>query len=195
MPATDSAIAELISRARAGNNDALGQLLDLHRDYLRGLAAQQFPAKLQGRIDKSDLVQQTCLSVYKQFGQFVGNDPAEFVAWLRLIHERNIQNARRDQLLSQKRAVDREVVLESADLPGQESTPSQIFARDEDVARLQQAMQYLPEVEREIVNLRYFDGWTVPQIASFLDLTADGVAWRLKCSMKIMKKYLKDDTE
>ena len=193
MAANDNEIAELIVLARAGDATALGKLLDLHRDYLRGLAAQQLNPKLQGRLDDSDVIQQTCLSVHKQIGGFTGNDPAEFVAWLRLIHERNIHNAARDQLQVQKRAAGREETLEPADFAGRQATPSQIVMRDEEATRLKQAMQLLPEGEREVVRLRYFEGWPLSQIAEHLGLTQNAVAWQLRRSMKSMKKHLKDD--
>jgi RNA polymerase sigma-70 factor (ECF subfamily) len=193
VAANNSEIVELIAKARAGDGEALGTLLDRHRDYLRGLAALKFNVKLQGRVDDSDIIQQTCLSVHKQIGQFVGKDPAEFVAWLRLIHERNIQNAARDQLLAKKRAAGRDVSLEPAEIAGDEITPSQIVVRDEERERLRLAMKSLPEAEREIVNLRYFRSWSISQIAGSLGLTEDAVAWRLKCGMKMMKKNLKED--
>ena len=193
MTTPDSEIAVLIPRAQAGDVSALGRLLDLHRDYLRGVAVQQLAPQLNGRIDGSDIVQQTCLSVHKQIGGFIGNDPAEFVAWLRLIHERNIHNATRDQLQAQKRAAGREEALEHADFAGWQTPPSQIVMRDEAATQLKQAIQHLPEDQREVVQLRYFNDWSVTQIAEHLGLTPDAVAWRLKRGMKSMKSLLKDD--
>lgn len=193
MATRNSEIINLILRAREGDGQALGKLLDLHRDYLKGLAAQQLNPKLQRRLDDSDVIQQTCLSVHKQIGGFQGNDPAEFVAWLRLIHERNIQNVARDQMQVQKRAASREESLEPADVAGPQTTPSQIVMREEEATQLKQAMQSLPADERDVVELRYFKDWSVSQIAEHLALTPDAVAWRLKRGMKAMKSLLKDD--
>ena len=193
MAASNSEIVELIPLAQAGDGDALGRLLDIHRDYLRGLAAQQLLPKLQGRIDDSDMIQQTCLSVHKQIGEFVGTQPAEFVAWLRQIHERNIRNAARDQMQVQKRAVDREEAREQHDVAGQETTPSQIVMRDEEASQLRAAMQHLPDDEREAVRLRYFENWTLPQIGEHLGLTSDAVVWLMKRSMKHLKQHLRDE--
>ena len=193
MAASNSEIVELIPLAQAGDGDALGRLLDIHRDYLRGLAAQQLLPKLQGRIDDSDMIQQTCLSVHKQIGEFVGTQPAEFVAWLRQIHERNIRNAARDQMQVRKRAVDREEAREQHDVAGQETTPSQIVMRDEEASQLRAAMQHLPDDEREAVRLRYFENWTLPQIGEHLGLTSDAVVWLMKRSMKHLKQHLRDE--
>ena len=189
----DSEIAVLIPLAREGDDSALGRLLDLHRDYLRGIAAQQLPPKLQGRIDDSDVIQQTCLSVHKQFTGFAGSDPAEFVAWLRLIHERNIQNAVRDHLVVQKRSVDRDVATEQDNLVGHETTPSQIVLRAEQSAQLKDALSSLPEEEQGVLRLRYYENYSVQQIAEVLGLTPDAVAWRMKKGMKAMKKHLGDE--
>ena len=193
MAATDTEIAELIVFARAGDATALGKLLDVHRDYLRGLAVQQLAPKLKGRLDGSDIVQQTCLSVHKQIGEFIGTEPAEFVAWLRQIHERNIRNAARNQLQVQKRAVDREEAREQHEVAGQETTPSQIVMRDEEASQLRTAMQHLPDDEREAVRLRYFENWTLPQIGEHLGLTPDAVVWLMKRSMKHLKQHLKNE--
>ncbi len=192
MGTDDSEIAALIPLAREGDDSALGRLLDLHRDYLRGIAAQQLPPKLRGRIDDSDVIQQTCLSVHKQFTGFEGSDPAEFVAWLRLIHERNIQNAVRDHMAVQKRSVDRDVTVEQHDPVGHETTPSQIVVRAEQSVQLQDALASLPKEEQEVLRLRYYENYSVQQIADVLGLTPDAVAWRMKKGMKAMKTHLGD---
>lgn len=193
MSASDTEIVELLPLAREGDDNALGRLLDLHRDYLRALAAQQLHPKLRGRIDDSDVIQQTCLSVHKQFAGFSGNDPAEFVAWLRLIHERNIQNAVRDHVAVQKRSVDRDIALQDDILSAHATTPSQIASKDEEANRLKMALSKLPNGEQEVIRLRYYEGWTVKQIADHLNITPDAVAWKLSKGMKAMKQQMGND--
>ena len=63
---------ELIRRARQGDEKALGQLLDGHRAYLKLLAQRAVGGRLEARVDSSDLVQQTCLSAFKNFQSFDG---------------------------------------------------------------------------------------------------------------------------
>ena len=54
-------------------------------------------------------------------------------------------------------------------------------------------MQHLPDDEREIVRLRYFENWTLPQIAQHQNLILDAVVWLLKRSKKHLKQYLGDE--
>ena len=100
---SDAVNRELIERARGGDQVALGELLEKYRRYLWGLADRMLDDRAAARIDASDVVQQTCLSVHKQITEFDGHDDAQFAAWLRQIHERNIRNAARE-LASRRQA-------------------------------------------------------------------------------------------
>ncbi len=146
-------VEQLIRRAREGDSDALGELLDQHRAYLRAMARRRIDGKLAVRVDASDLIQQTCLSVHKNFGKFVGSGEAEFVAWLGKVHEQNIHNAVRDHAGAQKRAVGREQQTpEDGSAAGEfqhaanQSTPSQHAVRKEQIAELTRMLDKLPRI-------------------------------------------------
>jgi hypothetical protein len=93
--------ADLIRQAKDGDETALASLLSAHRDQLRHMADRALPDRLKARVDASDIVQQTCLSAFRQIALFEGSDPAQFAVWLRQIHGRNIKNVVRDQLQTQ----------------------------------------------------------------------------------------------
>ncbi|MDB4439451.1 ECF-type sigma factor [Planctomicrobium sp.] len=84
-------LIQLIVLAKNGDEDALGKLLDQHRDQLRRLAESELSQKLSKRVDASDVVQQTYLSVCKKVEQFQGENIEEFVAWVFQIHRHNIK--------------------------------------------------------------------------------------------------------
>lgn len=103
-----SSYDELLAQAKQGDRQALGQLLEEHRAYLKVLSERQLDRRLEARIDASDLIQQTCLSVFASFVQFAGQSEGEFAAWIQTVHEYTIQNAIRD-------SVAKEVGLEIGD--------------------------------------------------------------------------------
>jgi RNA polymerase sigma-70 factor (ECF subfamily) len=67
----------LLSLARAGQIHAMGQLLELYRNYLELLARLQISRQLRGKIDAADLVQETFLEAHSDFARFRGTTEAE----------------------------------------------------------------------------------------------------------------------
>jgi RNA polymerase sigma-70 factor, ECF subfamily len=190
----DALIRELLQRACTGDREALGKLLENNRDYLRNIADRMLDDRVGRRIDASDLVQQTCLSVHKQIGEFVGKDAAQFAAWLRQIHERNIRNAVRDQLHTEKRAINREERLPDGDAHAiRQTTPSQHVMRREESVELAQAISQLVDDEREALRRRYLEGQSVAEIAAAMGLSKDSLGRLFKRAMKNVKRHLSDD--
>jgi RNA polymerase sigma-70 factor (ECF subfamily) len=64
---------QLLVLARAGHGRALGRLLELYRDYLALLARLQIGRRLQGKVDATDLVQETFLEALRNFVRFQGS--------------------------------------------------------------------------------------------------------------------------
>src|SRR5579864_732387 len=96
---------DLLREAKAGDAATLGRLLELYRRYLSLLARVQIGRRLQGKVDASDLVQETFLDAHKNFGGFRGGSEAEFVAWLRQILAANLADLLRRYLAAQGRDV------------------------------------------------------------------------------------------
>jgi RNA polymerase sigma-70 factor (ECF subfamily) len=192
---SDAVNPELIERARSGDQAALGELLEKYRGFLRGLADKLLDDRAAGRIDASDLVQQTCLSVHKQIAQFDGHDAPQFAAWLRQIHERNIRNAARNQLHAGKRAIDREKRVTDAEaFAARQTSPSQHAVRSEESVRLARAIAQLPQDEQEALRRRYLDGESMVEIAAAMGLTKDALVWLMKCAMASLRQQLADRT-
>ena len=61
-----------IEQARGGNVEALARLLESYRNFLSLLARTWTDRALQGKVDASDLVQETLLKAHGNFDQFRG---------------------------------------------------------------------------------------------------------------------------
>jgi RNA polymerase sigma-70 factor (ECF subfamily) len=176
---------QLLRLARGGSNAALGRLLDLYGSYLALLARLQIGKRLQGKVDPSDLVQETFLEAHRDFGQFRGHSEAEFVNWLRQILATNLANLvrhyygtrRRDVRLERELAIDLDQSSRVLDrgLVAAQSTPSQQTARREQAVLLADALARLPHDYREVIILRHLEGLTFPEVARRLDRTLDSV--------------------
>src|SRR5262249_13879857 len=74
---------ELLSRARAGESEALGELCGLYRNDLRMVVRTGLGPRLRERVELSDVVQEALVEVVRQFPQFTGQSEAALVGWLR----------------------------------------------------------------------------------------------------------------
>src|SRR5580704_16305629 len=95
----------LLREAKAGDAATLGRLLERYRRYLSLLARVQIGQRLQGKVDASDLVQETFLEAHRNFDRFRGGSEGEFVAWLRQILAGNLADLLRRYLGTQGRDV------------------------------------------------------------------------------------------
>ena len=82
---------QVIQEARTSEKN-LGSLLELYRNYLRLLARIEIGRKLQGKLDASDLVQETFLEAHRNFRLFRGTEEPQFVSWLRQILAAKVAN-------------------------------------------------------------------------------------------------------
>lgn len=147
--------------------------LERFRSYLLLLARMRLDPKLQGKLDASDVVQQTMLEAHLALESFRGENVATQAAWLRQILARNLANAARD-LGRAKRDVKRERSLQAALddsacrlegwLVADQSSPSQRAERHEHALLLAEALAELPENQREAVILRHFQGCSLPRL-------------------------------
>lgn len=157
---TGNTIAELLCRARRGP-DGLEPLFGHCRNYLLLLARAQVAGRLRAKVDASDLVQQTLLEAYRDFGRFEGTTAAEWLAWLRRILTHNAMNAARHYQGTQQRDARREVgglgQGDSAALPlpaAPGESPSQAAVRKERELQLADAIAHLPPDYQEVILLR-----------------------------------------
>lgn len=74
---------ELMAEARSGRTEALGELCNLYRNYLRMVVRSGMGPRLRERVDLSDVVQETLVEVIRQFPAFTGQNEAALVGWLR----------------------------------------------------------------------------------------------------------------
>src|SRR5438477_12197573 len=96
---------QMIVEAKEGGDAVLGSLLELYRNYLRLLARLEIGRKLQGKLDASDLVQETFLEAHRNFRLFQGSDEPQFACWLRQILAAKVANLVRHYFGTQGRDV------------------------------------------------------------------------------------------
>jgi RNA polymerase sigma-70 factor (ECF subfamily) len=188
----------------AEKSGADAESLERYREYLTLLARLQLPSRLRTKLEPSDLVQETLLKAYQNFAQFQGTGEAELTVWLRRILANTLVDAAR-RYSGEKREVERERSLEAsieqssarldALLVADQTSPSGKAIRQEELIRVAAALAQLPADQREAVELHHLQGWTVAEVAKYLDRTDRGVAGLLRRGLKRLRELLHESDQ
>src|SRR5262249_47761132 len=140
-----------------------------HRDRLRRMVCLRFDTRLRGRLDPSDIVQDTMLDAVRRWNEYATYPNMPIYVWLRLIAGQRLVDQYRRHFGAQLRDISREIATLVGGVPavttGQLAaqfvshltTPSEVAARAERQQILQTALDQLGGLDREILVLRHFE--------------------------------------
>lgn len=199
----DNSQQRLLSQAKRGNQQQLGHLLESYRNYLNVLADTRLDRKLRGRLSSSDVVQETMLQAHRDFTQFRGTSEREFLGWLRKILAHTLARVIELHVLTKKRDVRRDVSIAKVAagierstmqlnlaIPGSCRTPSSHARERERAVILADAMNELPDDQREVLILRNMQGLKFSEVAEHMGRTpaATKMLW-MRAIKKLREAY------
>jgi RNA polymerase sigma-70 factor (ECF subfamily) len=199
-----SATLDILARARAGDRAALDAIFTQHRTRLRRMVEIRLDRRLQARVDASDVVQDAYIDVFGRLDEYLADPKLSLFLWLRLVVGDRLMKVHRQHLGAQMRAAGREVSLYRDALPiassaalaaqllGKFTSPTQAAMRAERMMRLQDALNSLEPIDREILSLRHFEELTRQEAAQALGIEEAAAAKRYVRALKRLKEALAD---
>lgn len=167
--------AGLVRRARAGDGEAFGALVDR---YMR--AAYAVALSVTGsHEDAEDASQEAFMVALERLEDC--RRPERFAGWLMTIVRNRSRNLVRREVL---RGTDPMPLGVAAKAPG----PDRATERMELGERLRRALRELPEVQREIVLLHDWEGWKHREIAARLGMPSGTVRSHLHLARKALQR-------
>jgi RNA polymerase sigma-70 factor, ECF subfamily len=176
--------------------------LEPFRKYLNVLAELHLDRRLRGKLDASDVVQQTLLRAYSALGELREREPEVLAAWLRRILARTLADAvkhferdKRDINLerSLEADIDRSASGFAAWLAADQTSPSGRAERNEELLRMVEALAQLPDLMREVVVLKHCQGLTLQQIGEQIGRSVPAVASLLRRGLEALRNQLKTE--
>jgi RNA polymerase sigma-70 factor, ECF subfamily len=195
---------ELLNRARAGEPAALDAIFTRHHERLRRMVEIRIDRRLQARVDASDVVQEAYVDAVGRLDEYLHNPKLPLFLWLRLVVGDRLMKIHRQHLGAQIRAASREISLYRDALPiassaalaaqllGKYTSPTQAAVRAERMLRLQDALNGLEAIDREILSLRHFEELTRREAAQALGIEEAAAAKRYVRALKRLKEALAD---
>ena len=193
--------AELITRARGGDERALAELFHLHQPHLLRMVKLRLAADLQQRLDPADVVQDAWIEVARRFGDWSAREEMPFRVWLRLTTRQSLARAERRHRGTDMRSLKHEEhaflgrtnmsAFGIADaLVASTTSPSQCVHREELRARVLKALEELDEIDREIVALRHFEELSNEDAAAELAIEPAAASKRFARALLRLRPHL-----
>jgi len=187
----DSSFQVLVTRARNGDSEACGELVENYRKYLLFLANEDVDQNLKTKVGASDAVQESIMHAQTNLKQFAGNSESEFKAWLRTILVNDIQKNRR-KFNTQKRNVKQEINIQEQSAIGrglldERLTPSSEAIRLEQERALTTAMDRLTVEQRQVIQFRNFEQLGFEEIGARMNRSTDAARKMWARSIEALK--------
>jgi RNA polymerase sigma-70 factor (ECF subfamily) len=192
----------LLQQAAQGDAQQWGALLERHRQRLRRMVTLRLDQRLQGRIDASDVIQEAFLEASQRLPEYVQQPAMPFFLWLRFLTGQKLLELHRHHLGAQMRDAGREVSLYRGALPtassaalaaqliGHDTRPSEAAIRAERKIRLQEALNSMDALDREVLALRHFEQLNNAETAQVLGLQSSAASKRYVRALKKLKDIL-----
>lgn len=149
------------------------------RPWLQMVAERELSDRLRGRVDASDIVQQTLLKAWQGESQYKGATQEQRLAWLRTILKNTIRDHHRRLIGSSRRGSGREQAATDLFSPGDVGlsqyavmtgpTVSGDLVAAEDWQVLEQSMAQLSDDQRTVIELRHFKELSFADIARHMN--------------------------
>jgi RNA polymerase sigma-70 factor, ECF subfamily len=192
----------MMRRIRAGEQLALGELFGAQRDRLRRMVQLRLDRRLQGRIDPSDVIQEAFVDASRRLAEYAADPAMPPFLWLRFLTTQRLVTLHRIHLGVKARDAGREVSLHSGPLPSADSrslaaqllgrltTPSRAAIRAEVQIKIQDALNAMDPIDREILALRHFEELNNSETAAVLGLQKAAASNRYVRALRRLKEIL-----
>lgn len=202
MISDSSETSLLLGQAGGGDPHALGELLDRNRERLTRIVSFRMDRRLQGRIDAADVVQEAYIDATRRFAEFAEERAVPFFLWLRYLTFQKLAELHRHHLGVKARDVGREVSIYKGPLPqatsavlaaqllGKQTSPSQAAAKAELKLKLEEKLNSLDEIDREVLALRHFEQLSNTEAAQVLGISDSAASNRYVRAVKRLKAVL-----
>jgi RNA polymerase sigma-70 factor, ECF subfamily len=192
---------DLVRRAKAGDERALAALFTRNCERLKRMVRLRLDRRLSGRVDASDVLQEAYLEAHKRLADYSEKE-MPFFLWLRLVTGQKLTDVHRQHLGAKMRDAGLEVSLYQGALPqassvslaaqllGRLTSPSVAAVRAEMQLKLQEALNGMDPLDREVLALRHFEELSNSEVAAVLGLTKTAASNRYLRALKRLKAIL-----
>lgn len=188
----------LIHDLQSNGQMELSRLMDLQRQHLRRFVECRINQKVASRLDASDIIQEVYIRAFRGLDTYLVDPEIPPMVWLRRLSKQILSEAHRKQFRQLRSPYQEQSnINESFIWRIVDSTDSiRTEAEKRDTAeRIRSLLSQLSEIDREVLEMRHLEGYTIRDIAELLDLTQDTIKKRYYRALSRFREIVSQSQE
>ena len=185
------------------DSDALARIWGRYSDRLLRVVRLRLDRRLQGRVDPTDVLQEAFLDFQGRLPDYLIQPDMPLFLWLRFLTGQRLQLIHRHHLGTQMRDAGRELSLHRGAMPqatsvslaaqllGRFTSVTQAVQRAEMQMILQEAINQMDPIDREILALRHFEELSNEETARVLEIKSSAASSRHIRALKRLRDVLR----
>ena len=200
-----SRLAGIVSGAE--DQQAFAEVFSEHRERLRKMLSHRIDSRLLIRTDLSDILQEVYIDALNRIRHYLEKPELSFFVWLRQIALQRMIEVHRQHLLAEKRSLRSEVPVSQVNfnltashtwaiqLISNQASPSHAAMHEEMVARVEQTLESMDALDREVLVLRHFEELRNSEVAESLGISVAAASNRYVRALKRLRAVIMSDSD
>jgi RNA polymerase sigma-70 factor (subfamily 1) len=193
---------EIIAALRSEGEIALARFFENVQPRLKRIVNFRLDYRLGGRVSESDVIQETYVRAARRLSGYLAKEDMPFFVWLRLEASQKLHEIHRYHFNAERRDVRKEMKLGqpsesgktsmalAAHIVAQMTSPSRLVEKAEQIAVLEESLEEMNELDREIIALRHFEELSNVETAQILDIQPAAASKRYLRALKRLREIM-----
>jgi RNA polymerase sigma-70 factor (ECF subfamily) len=189
----------------SGNSNiqlSLADAFERHRERLILMVRLRMDHRLQGRVDATDVLQEAFIECAKRYASFQANPTMPLFLWVRLQTSQKLVDLHRYHLGVRMRDAGRDISLSPTAMPkassvslaaqllGRLTSASHVAIRAETQTCVQDALERMDPIDREVLTLRHFEMLTNEETSQVLGIKKSAASNRYIRALSRLKEII-----
>lgn len=195
---------QIIADLKQDREEALAKYFSQIRGRLEKIVKFRLDYRLNGRVSKSDVLQDAYVRAAQRLDGYLKKPEMPFFVWIRLETQQHLLDIYRKHFEAEKRDVRKEIsfnrpqrhhagqtsIALAAHLVAEMTSVSQLIEKSQQIAALEQSLNTMSELDREVIALRHFEELSNIETAEVLGIETSAASKRYLRALKRLKEIL-----
>ena len=200
---------QIIEDLKSNREEALAKYFSEIRDRLEKIVKFRLDYRLNGRISKSDVLQETYVRAAQRLDSYLKKPEMPFFVWIRLETQQHMLDIYRKHFEAEKRDARKEISFSrprrsdagqtsmalAAHLVAEMTSVSQLIERSQQIEALEESLNTMSELDREVIALRHFEELSNIETAEVLGIETSAASKRYLRALKRLKEILQENKD